>query len=160
MKVGQRLLPRSDHERCVADWGHIFEDTTVAPAVLDRLLHHASVLSVTGDSYRLARHLATAAESCPLIKSKRPYVQGGSTGSPVAPRAGASRVLTMSSTHTSRERLAEWPVVRGLLTPALRSSAGSKNPWTPSPLGARSEPGPDEPPAGGNHAITLTRCGA
>ena len=32
--------------RGIADWGHIFEDTTVATAVLDRLLHHASVLSV------------------------------------------------------------------------------------------------------------------
>lgn len=42
--------------RGIADWGHIFEDTTVATAVLDRLLHHASVLSVTGDSYRMRRH--------------------------------------------------------------------------------------------------------
>jgi len=39
--------------------GGLFEDTTVATvatAVLDRLLHHASVLSVTGDSYRMRRH--------------------------------------------------------------------------------------------------------
>ena len=28
--------------RGIADWGHIFEDTTVAAAVLDRLLHHAT----------------------------------------------------------------------------------------------------------------------
>jgi transcriptional regulator with XRE-family HTH domain len=42
--------------RGIADWGHIFEDTTVATAVLDRLLHHATVLSITGDSYRMRRH--------------------------------------------------------------------------------------------------------
>ena len=42
--------------RGIADWGAIFEDTTVATAVLDRLLHHASVLSVTGGSYRMRRH--------------------------------------------------------------------------------------------------------
>jgi hypothetical protein len=42
--------------RGIADWGQIFEDTTVATAVLDRLLHHASVLSITGDSYRMRRH--------------------------------------------------------------------------------------------------------
>jgi DNA replication protein DnaC len=30
--------------RAIADWGHIFEDTTVAAAILDRLLHHATVL--------------------------------------------------------------------------------------------------------------------
>ncbi len=42
--------------RGIADWGHIFEDTTVAAAVLDRLLHHATMLSITGDSYRMRRH--------------------------------------------------------------------------------------------------------
>jgi DNA replication protein DnaC len=31
--------------RGIADWGEIFEDTTVAVAILDRLLHHATVLS-------------------------------------------------------------------------------------------------------------------
>jgi DNA replication protein DnaC len=42
--------------RGIADWGTIFEDTTVAAAILDRLLHHATVLSITGDSYRMRRH--------------------------------------------------------------------------------------------------------
>ena len=42
--------------RGIADWGQIFEDTTVAAAILDRLLHHATVLSITGDSYRMRRH--------------------------------------------------------------------------------------------------------
>jgi hypothetical protein len=35
---------------------HIFDDTTVATAILDRLLHHATVLSITGDSYRMRAH--------------------------------------------------------------------------------------------------------
>ncbi len=42
--------------RGIADWGQIFEDTTVAAAILDRLLHHATVLSITGDSYRMRAH--------------------------------------------------------------------------------------------------------
>jgi DNA replication protein DnaC len=42
--------------RGIADWGTIFDDTTVAVAILDRLLHHATVLSITGDSYRMRRH--------------------------------------------------------------------------------------------------------
>ena len=42
--------------RGIADWGAIFEDTTVAAAILDRLLHHATVLSITGDSYRMRHH--------------------------------------------------------------------------------------------------------
>ena len=31
--------------RGIADWGEIFDDTTVAAAILDRLLHHATVLA-------------------------------------------------------------------------------------------------------------------
>jgi DNA replication protein DnaC len=42
--------------RGIADWGAIFDDTTVAAAILDRLLHHATVLTITGDSYRMRRH--------------------------------------------------------------------------------------------------------
>jgi DNA replication protein DnaC len=42
--------------RHIADWGQIFDDTTVAAAILDRLLHHATVLSINGDSYRMRAH--------------------------------------------------------------------------------------------------------
>lgn len=42
--------------RPIADWGTIFDDSTVAVAILDRLLHHATVLSITGESYRMRRH--------------------------------------------------------------------------------------------------------
>jgi len=34
-------------------WGDIFPDTTLAAALLDRLLHHSHVLSFKGESYRL-----------------------------------------------------------------------------------------------------------
>jgi DNA replication protein DnaC len=36
--------------------GEIFQDTTVAAAILDRLLHHATVLQINGDSYRVRGH--------------------------------------------------------------------------------------------------------
>jgi DNA replication protein DnaC len=42
--------------RHIADWGAIFDDTTVAAAILDRLLHHATVISINGDSYRMRAH--------------------------------------------------------------------------------------------------------
>jgi DNA replication protein DnaC len=42
--------------RGIASWGEIFEDTTVAAAILDRLLHHATVLHIDGDSYRMRGH--------------------------------------------------------------------------------------------------------
>jgi DNA replication protein DnaC len=59
--------------RGIADWGHIFEDTTVAAAILDRLLHHATVLSITGDSYRMRRHRES-------IDALRPALTGRAQG--------------------------------------------------------------------------------
>jgi DNA replication protein DnaC len=33
-------------------WGEIFGDDVVAAAMIDRLVHHAEVLTLTGESYR------------------------------------------------------------------------------------------------------------
>ena len=34
-------------------WGEIFGDDVTAAAMIDRLVHHAEILSLKGDSYRL-----------------------------------------------------------------------------------------------------------
>ena len=34
-------------------WGEIFGDDMAATAMIDRLIHHAEILSLKGDSYRL-----------------------------------------------------------------------------------------------------------
>jgi DNA replication protein DnaC len=44
--------------RDITSWGEIFEDTTVAAAMLDRLLHHATVIQINGPSYRMRHHQA------------------------------------------------------------------------------------------------------
>jgi DNA replication protein DnaC len=44
--------------RGVASWGEVLGDTTVAAAMLDRLLHRSVVLNLDGDSYRLRDHHA------------------------------------------------------------------------------------------------------
>lgn len=44
--------------RGVASWGDIFTDTTIAAAMLDRLLHKSVVFNIDGDSYRLRTHQA------------------------------------------------------------------------------------------------------
>jgi DNA replication protein DnaC len=46
--------------RGVASWGEIFTDTTIAAAMLDRLLHRSVVINIEGDSYRLRAHQARA----------------------------------------------------------------------------------------------------
>lgn len=35
------------------DWGEVFADEVVAAAIIDRLLHHATVVNIKGDSYRV-----------------------------------------------------------------------------------------------------------
>ena len=39
--------------RNVSEWGAVFDDTVVATAILDRLLHHSHIITIRGDSYRL-----------------------------------------------------------------------------------------------------------
>ena len=51
--------------RNVAAWGDIFTDTTIAAALLDRLLHKSVVFTITGDSYRLRAYQAQAAKHRP-----------------------------------------------------------------------------------------------
>jgi DNA replication protein DnaC len=39
--------------RSVGEWGNVLGDPVVATAILDRLLHHSTVITIRGDSYRL-----------------------------------------------------------------------------------------------------------
>ena len=36
-----------------SSWGEIFGDEVTAAAMIDRLVHHAEILALKGDSYRL-----------------------------------------------------------------------------------------------------------
>jgi len=46
--------------RGVGSWGEILGDTTVAAALLDRLLHRSVVFNIDGESYRMRSHRARA----------------------------------------------------------------------------------------------------
>ena len=39
--------------RPLEDWGKLLGDVPAATAILDRFLHHAEIVSITGKSYRL-----------------------------------------------------------------------------------------------------------
>lgn len=43
-------------------WGEVFSDITLANAILDRLIHHSTIIKITGQSYRL--------------KGKMDYIEG------------------------------------------------------------------------------------
>lgn len=44
-------------------WGEIFQDPKLANAILDRILHHATVVHIVGESYRLKDHIQTEKKS-------------------------------------------------------------------------------------------------
>ena len=59
--ISQRYLKGSiipTTNRGASAWGDIFGDTTIAAAMLDRLLHRCAVINITGDSYPLRAHHA------------------------------------------------------------------------------------------------------
>lgn len=37
----------------LSKWGEVFNDNTIATAIIDRLVHHSSVIKITGKSYRI-----------------------------------------------------------------------------------------------------------
>ena len=42
------------------EWDEVFYDAVIANAILDHILHHAHVISITGKSYRLKDHFPSA----------------------------------------------------------------------------------------------------
>ncbi len=52
--------------RGFGEWGEVFGDTVVAAALLDRLLHHAIVIEIAGNSYRLREHAKLVPDSLRL----------------------------------------------------------------------------------------------
>jgi DNA replication protein DnaC len=41
--------------RTFEDWGGLFEDPVMASAIIDRLIHHAEIIKITGNSYRIKK---------------------------------------------------------------------------------------------------------
>lgn len=58
--------------RPASEWGMIFGDPTVATAILDRLLHHCTVITIRGDSYRLRSGIKTKTRTKEKDKKKVP----------------------------------------------------------------------------------------
>ena len=55
-----------------ADWGEMFGDPVMATALLDRLLHHSVVITITGHSYRLREHMELVPDHVRTNKSLVP----------------------------------------------------------------------------------------
>lgn len=67
-------------------WADIFGDTVVAAALLDRMLHHAVVITIEGNSYRRREHATLIPEHMrlrhPLAEPARPTLVKRGPGRP------------------------------------------------------------------------------
>jgi DNA replication protein DnaC len=70
--------------RPLEDWGKLLGDVPSATAILDRFLHHAEVVRITGKSYRLRQHGRTNPE-----EEEEALVAGGDSSSGVSKPARA-----------------------------------------------------------------------
>ena len=64
------------------DWGKLLGDVPSATAILDRFLHNAEVIAITGRSYRLRNRAAAADDTPPKQQKGRRSTADGQVGSP------------------------------------------------------------------------------
>jgi len=57
------LLITTNHP--FSDWDRIFSDSVMTVAAIDRLVHHAQILALDGDSFRKTQSLAHLKEAPP-----------------------------------------------------------------------------------------------
>ena len=65
--------------RPLEEWGKLLCDVPTAGAILDRFLHHAQVIAITGKSYRLKEAPVLTAETKKQRKSNEPSTAGGAS---------------------------------------------------------------------------------
>lgn len=68
--------------RGFSEWGEIFGDVVVASALLDRLLHHAIVVQIEGQSYRLRQHAQLVPDHLKARPLTRPLEEPRKRGRP------------------------------------------------------------------------------
>lgn len=73
-----------------AEWGGLLGDDVLATALLDRLLHHAEIISINGRSYRMRERMAADAPGAPA----REVGQNQSARGPVTEKIGGMGIGT------------------------------------------------------------------
>ena len=100
--------------RGFAEWGEVFGDPVVAAALLDRLLHHATVVQIEGNSYRMRRHadrVPSRSDPSPQGRHRRRPMPRGDAHparpppAPACPAAQAPRQTAERQERGSNQRL-------------------------------------------------------
>ena len=74
--------------RPLEDWGKLIGDVPSATAILDRFLHHAEIIAITGRSYRL-RHPKTPAD--PAAEDPKPAIAPTGSGTKKKPKTAEAK---------------------------------------------------------------------
>jgi hypothetical protein len=81
--------------RPLEDWGKLVGDVPSATAILDRFLHHAEIVTITGRSYRLRNQAAGGSpddgSSEPAGESKPAIPPAGSSPSSAPPKRSKTK---------------------------------------------------------------------
>jgi DNA replication protein DnaC len=87
--------------RPLEDWGKLLGDVPSATAILDRFLHHAEIIKITGKSYRLRNHAGQALDDATESKaakappgSAEPSDSSKAAKAPIAGPKRADKVAT------------------------------------------------------------------
>jgi DNA replication protein DnaC len=96
--------------RPLEDWGKLIGDVPSATAILDRFLHHAEIISISGRSYRLRNR--TAGEPAAETPVEQPPPEAADTAPPADPKpaippSGSKRAATTSKRRSRSETPAE-----------------------------------------------------
>ena len=67
----RKSLPSSQRISHYQKWGETFSDSTIAAAILDRLVHHSTIIKITGKSYRLKGKIDSTERASKTINDDR-----------------------------------------------------------------------------------------
>ena len=85
--------------RPLEDWGKLLGDVATATAILDRFLHHAHIITITGHSYRLAsRYTGPQPATAPTGSQKN-----GKTSKPAKAPTGSATENNLKDPHHESE---------------------------------------------------------
>ncbi len=79
MRRYENRSPLMTSNRPLEDWGQLLSDVPTAGAILDRFLHHAMTIAITGRSYRIKDALPPAQESKKTPKPNEPLPAGAAS---------------------------------------------------------------------------------
>ena len=83
--------------RPLEDWGKLLGDVPSATAILDRFLHHAEIVQVTGKSYRLQHRGAPGSNAANAPLGSEAEANGSNAASAHAADAGTKEAPTGSN---------------------------------------------------------------